>query len=227
MFNTEKIHVLNKSKCNHEYYNTTGVGVVFNSITKNGAGYLINWELATPTGIIHGNTVEEFITKLLQIKDELKLEKRSDYNKDLLVIYTTNLDQIYGFLHNYDENINRFGNYYFDFLDVFEFRDITLFFYKLENDALEIAKHAQQLIDESFIPNKYFYITPTQEVTKKIRKKCDSNIAIELYPQSPNEYNELLSSYFGGFCICNYPGIIVNDLSAEFDRTSAYIYDLL
>ena len=231
MYRTEKLRCLNKEVRLNEYYNTTGIGLVMDSITIDKAGYLLNWEICNSDGdFAKGTTVEELISYLNKVKSELHLTKKSNKNRDVLVIYTTNLDQVYGFLHKYDESGMLFGKYYYDFLDVFEFRDIKLFSTKIENDAKVIAEFAQELIDEVFIPNKYFYITPTQYVTKKIKKSCKRHkdtTAVDIYPQTPNEYKNLFKAYFGGICVCNYPGLTVEDHIAEYDRTSAYIYDML
>lgn len=222
-----KIHTLCKDKYNHEYVENIGVGLVIDSFTYKKAGYVKAWELHFADGMYYiGYTIDELVDALKELSDNFKLEKRSDYNKDTMIIYTNNLNQVFGFLHNYDENINLFEKYYFTFLDVFEFRDITIWFDGCES-AKDIAEHAQVLMNE-FGDDKFFYITPTQCVTKKIKKNCNSTIAQDLFPYNVLEYKLQRKAYFGGICVANYTGLIIDDfVSAEYDRKSAYIYDLL
>lgn len=228
MFRFDKIHVLDKKQCNHDYYNLTGVGLNIDSITIGKEGYVKGWQLATIREEISGDTIDELVEKLKCIKEQLNLEKHSDYNKDILCVYVNNLDKAYGFLHNYDQNIEKFGDYYFDIFDCIEIRDITHFFTDNVDTAEDIAFRAQHLIDDVFEKDKYFYITPTQMVIRRIRKNCNDDLAEKIFPESPITYNDLMSAYFGGFCICSYPGLIVDDFkTVEYDRTSAYIYDLL
>ena len=223
-----KIHSACKTKYNHEYIESIGIGVIFDTFTYEGAGYIEGWEVAFSNGdMVNGETVEEFISFLDTLKETYWLRKRSEYNKDTILLYTNDIDKVFYFLHNYDENIKGFGTYYFTFKDVFEFRDITIW-----NDGcsstIEIAKYAQTLIDELFLPNKYFYITPTQSITKKIKKRCNSDIAKKLYPKSQLEYQLWRNAYFGGIFVANFEDLILEDsITVEYDRDSAYIYDLL
>lgn len=229
MFRQDKIYVKDKKNCNHSYYNTTGCGLLIDSFTyDNKEGYVKGWTLATIREEISGDTIDELVEKLKCIKEQLNLEKRSNFNKDILVVYTDNIQKAYGFLHNYDKNIEVFGDYYFDIFDCIEIRNITSFFTTGINTASDIADKAQQLIDTIFEKDKYFYITPTQMVLKHIKRNCDTNLVKEIFPKNSIEYNLLMESYFGGFCICNCPGLTVDDFkTVVYDRTSAYIYDLL
>lgn len=212
----------------HKYYSTIPCAINLNTFEINNAGYIIDWELMLNNELFIGENIEELINKLLEIKNKYNLQKRSDYNKDALIIYTNNLEKIYGFLLNYDDNIYIFGKYYLVFKDIFEFRNINLFFDDNLLTINNIYTHAEQLINELFIPNCYCYLTPTQSVTKKIKKHCNDNIAKDIYPNTYELYLKLYKSYFGGLCICNYPGLIIEDYqTVEYDRTSAYIYDLL
>lgn len=223
-----KQHTLCKKLYNHEYIEDIGVGLIFNTFTYKNAGYLKSFDLSFSDGTNHkGTTIDEFLEVLDDIRYEFNLEKRSDYSKDTFIIYTNDLQKVFGFLMNYDEHIDIFGEYYFVFRGVFEFRDISIWFKNL-NTSISIAKHAQALTDDLFMKDKYFYITPTQSVTKKIKRNCDSDIAKRIYPKNDLEYRSMLKSYFGGICVANVTGIILDDfITVEYDRKSAYIYDLL
>ena len=223
-----KQHTLCKRKCNHEYIEDLGIGVIFDTFTYKGAGYVEAWEVAFSDGTIYnGKTVEEFVDFLEELKSTYLLSKRSDFNKDTLILYTNDVLKLYWFLHNHAKSIEKFHDYYFIFNELFEFRDITIWNSECTS-TLEIAKYAQVLIDELFLPNRYFYITPTQSITKKIKKRCDSDIAKQLYPNNILQYNLWRKSYFGGIFVANYTNIILDDsVTVEYDRDSAYIYDLL
>lgn len=228
MFTMEKMHVQDKKNYNHSYYNKSGVGLTINDFTVEKEGYIKGWTLATVTDTIDGDTIDDLVDRLKCIKEQLNLNKKSQYTKDILCIYTDNLDKAYGFLHNYDPNIEKFGQYYFDIFDCIEIRDITHFFKDGIDTAYDIAYKAQQLIDTVFEKDRYFYITPTQMVIRRIKKNCNTDDVKKIFPKSSMEYNDLMSAYFGGFCICHYPGLLIDDFkTVEYDRTSAYIYDLL
>ena len=222
-----RIHTLCKRLYNHEYVEDIGIGLVIDSFTYKKAGYVKEWELCFSDGeSVIGRNIQDLVDTLKQISYKYSLEKRSDFNKDTIIIYTDDLTKAFGFLHNYDENISFFEKYYFTFLDVFEFRDISIWFEDC-NSAKDIAEHAQVLLNQ-FGEEKYFYITPTQCVTKKIKKRCDSTIAEELFPQNVLDYQSQRKAYFGGICVANCTGLIIDDfITAEYDRKSAYIYDLL
>ena len=228
-FRDKKIHSLCKKKCNHEYINTTPVALVIDSFTKDTAGYVKEWILKTPYETFRGKTIEELIELFNDIIKELDLQIKSEYNKDTIIIYTDNVAKCYGFLHNYYENIETFSNYYMT-IGCVEIRDITTFFkvnivdiYKKVDYILE---HAKVLIDNIFIEDNYFYITPVQKIRKDIKKNFIDD-KFELFPLNKNEYNNLYQTYIGGFCICNYPKLDVRKNVIEVDRKSAYIYDLL
>ena len=223
-----KQHTLRKKLFNHEYIVTVGVGVIFDTFTYNKAGYMNSFELTIHNEETYkGYTVEEFLGVLDKLKEKYELIKKSEFVKDTLIIYTNDLQKVLGFLMNYDNNISVFGQYYFTFKDVFEFRDINIWFKNLNNSKV-IAAHAQALNDDLFVKDKYFYITPTQSVTKRIKHNCDSSIAKDIFPKTRMEYDKLLKSYFGGICVANYTNLLFDDFRmVEYDRKSAYIFDLL
>ena len=224
-----KIHTLCKKKAHHEYIEDIGAGITINTFTYGGAGYVKSWQLSLSNETHYiGKTIEELISKLNHFKDMYDLNYVNEYHTDLFLIYTDDLQMLYYFLKNYDSECEMFGDYSFTFKHVFEFRDISHWYDKPKHDAYDIAKKAQDLIDNIFKPDQKFYITPTQSVLKKIKRQCDSNLAKEIYPKSYYEYSRLLRSYFGGICVANVKNFIIDEFPiAEYDRKSAYIYDLL
>lgn len=224
-----KIHTLCKKKAHHEYIEDIGAGLTLETFTYGGAGYVKSWQLSLSNATHYvGKTIEELIAKLNELKDIYDLQYLNEYHTDLLLIYTDDLKMLYYFLKNYDSESEMFGDYSFNFKRVFEFRDINHWFDKPKHDALDIAKKVQQLYDDIFIPDKRFYITPTQSVLKKIKRKCDSIIAKEIYPKYYFDYMRLIKAYFGGICVANVKNFLIDCFPiAEYDRKSAYIYDLL
>lgn len=224
-----KIHTLCKKQAHHEYIENIGAGIILNTFTYGGAGYVKSWQLSLSNETHYiGKNIEELIAKLNDLKDIYDLKYVNEYHTDLLLIYTDDLQMLYYFLKNYDSECEMFGEYSFNFKRVFEFRDINHWYDKPKHDAFDIAKKVQQLYDDIFIPDKRFYITPTQSVLKKIKRNCDSTIAQEIYPKFEYDYVRLLKSYFGGICVANVRNFIIDEFPiAEHDRKSAYIYDLL
>lgn len=224
-----KIHTLCKKKAHHEYIENIGVGLTLETFTYGGAGYIKSWQLSLSNETNYtGKTIEELISKLDELKNIYNLQYVNEFHTDILLIYTDDLQMLYYFLKNYDKNCELFGEYSFTFKKVFEFRDINNWFDKPKHDAFDIAKKVQQLYDDIFIPDKRFYITPTQSVLKKIKRKCDSIIAKEIYPKYYFDYMRLIKAYFGGICVANVKNFLIDCFPiAEYDRKSAYIYDLL
>lgn len=218
----------NLNKIAHKYFCNIPGSVKIDSFTYKDAGYINKIEFLIGKDFkFTYNNIEEFVDKLIRLKESFDLKRKSDLSKDIFIIYTDEFSKLYCFLHNYDENISRFHEYYFTFLDNFEFRNIKLFNNKKLKTIEEIQDLAENLFEE-FIADRQFYITPTQMVTKKIKKNCDNTLAKEIYPENYILYTKLYKSYFGGLCICNYPGLIVDEYqTVEYDRTSAYIFELI
>ena len=88
----------------------------------------------------------------------------------------------------------------------------------------------QKFVDEFFVPEKYFYLTPNQRTRKLLSKACKeekSTVAKDAFPENPFAYNVLRSALFGGICYCPLPGVIKEKPILGLDIKSAYIYSLL
>ena len=234
-----KIDCVDKEMRHHSIYNTTGLGIEFTTFTYENAGYMIGWELSNDKETIYGETIKElidFLTKLIKEYD-FKNHSNKCYQKDILVIYTDNIKKIKGFLQKYVEE--EFGDKSFIIKEFIEFRDITTFIkdsktIKCEmdldcNNSMAIAKYAQHLIDDIFVPERYFYITRFQRISKRIAKRCHkekNTMAQDIYPDTYNDYKILHNGYFGGLCYAPYTIPIEEDMIIV-DRKSAYIYDMM
>ena len=223
-----RIHqkTFNNNKYCHSYFLDKCAAFSIDCFTHNDCGFIKKWSFSFDDSYYTGEDIEEFIALLSIIQLNYNIMAKSEKSGDILIIYTKDLDKIYGFLHNYDKNIYIFEDYYFIFNNVFQFRDITKFFNKIENE--EILDKGAQLFNEVFIPNNKFFLTPTQYVLEKIKTNKDNDLAKEIYPKNEQAYNYLLKSYFGGLCVCKYPTVCIDTkLTDQYDRDSAYIFELM
>lgn len=168
-------------------------------------------------------TADAFIQYLGDMVDEYGLKWQSKTAKTICIIFTDNLMKIAGYFAKYVTD--SFSTLYLQLFEFFEFRDITR--WKDIHDAEEIANYAKYLIDNLFIPNKYFYLTPNQVPRRDIKKACNDKTAAEIYPVSYKNYLSYRAGLFGGLCYAPYKDLIIEEPLMCLDLTSAYIYDLL
>lgn len=233
----EQIDVTEKKLCHHTKYFKTGLGLYLCNFTYQDHGYIEYWSLSSPNTTIKGNTIQELVDTLYKIIDENSMHDTENHH-DKAVIYTDNIMKTYGFMQKYATDL--FKEYNFTLFDVFEVRDIRQFIdgvaeikdqLNIDCEASKaIAIYVQKLIDEIFVPERYFYITPNQRLRKHIAKayrKSKSNLVQQMCPTDYKQFEILRESYFGGLCYCPYRGLVIDDPVIEYDRTSAFIYDLL
>ena len=206
-------------------YVTEGWGLVFNTFTYHNAGYIKNWYLSSTNRTFKGITINELINTFDNLIKEYNLKRSTENNEDLLVVYTDNLPKVFGFLENYgaEYDIDR----YFHFMKHIEIRPC---WYDTLEDSRDIAIWAQYLIDNVFVPDKYFYITPTQiprKRMKSLRKRLDDNTVENLFPKSFESYNLLREAFFGGILYVPHPGKIITEPLIEIDLKSAYIFCMI
>ena len=214
-----------KKKCNWSNYVTEGWGLTLDTFTYNEAGYLNGWTLCSNTIEYTGETIEDLISTLNNIKVTYDLKVHDEHTKDILVIYTDDINKLYYFLYNY--GLTDEFTHYFQILDNIEFRACWDADYV---SAKEIAEWADLMINMVFVPDKYFYITSSQIPRKRIKKSNKAykeTIAQELYPISFDRYHLLRKAFFGGILYVPYPGLIISEPVIEIDLKSAYIYCLL
>lgn len=211
-------------------YIEDGYGLTIDATYENDKGTITSWELSkAPDVTYHGSTKDEFLELLDELIHTLNLKKYEDKKckKDLVVIYTDNIEKILGFFTS--ELTDRFSDIYCEIKDYFEFRSIEKW-KKLEHDSMQIAKCAEFLIHTLFIPNKYFFLTPQQIPRRAISKACKNSkdtTAKKIFPVSLDDFSRMRKALFGGIVYLPYRDIIITEQLLCLDLTSAYIYDLL
>ena len=226
------ILVRNWGKC--YYYKTSGYGLKINSFTiKDGNeyyGFIENWYISNGNNNIKGFSQSELIEYLKSlastIKPRLKKGKVLKNSKDMILIYTDNLQKAKGFLQPIitEDKIE----HCFQVCNNIEFRDINQFNDECET-ALDIAKYAQFLFDELFIPDNDVYLTAPQWARHRIKKALGkNNISPSLMPMDYATYVKDRKAIFGGMHWVKrirYNYTTKNDVLIKyFDITSAYPY---
>ena len=209
---------------NWHNYIETGFGLTINAEYNDTKGTIKDWELSkAPNTRYHGKTVEDFLVLADELIEEYNLHRYSKAKKDLLVIYTDNIEKFTGFF--WSHLTNQFSTLYVQIKEFIEIRPINK--WKELNNSLDIANYAQYLIDNLFLPDKYYYLTPNQVPRRFIAKACDEDTAQKLFPADYNEYQRIRKALFGGIVYVPYKNLVVEDQLICLDLTSAYIYDLL
>lgn len=192
------------------------------------AGFLTGWKLYDKNGIFGaGDSVESFIHMLQCLVDFYHLEVYNSFSKDSVLIYIDNPEKVYGFFLKYVTA--EFMPHSCEICRFFEFRSYKTWQKDLAS-AEEAANIMQKFVDEFFVPEKYFYLTPNQRTRKLLAKACKeekSTVAKEAFPDTPLAYTTLRSALFGGICYCPLPGVIKEKPILGLDIKSAYIYSLL
>ena len=212
------ISVKDKKLRNWSMYYKYVYMLTINFFTENSAGYMTGWVLKSVKEEYTGSSVEEFIDTLNILKEKYNIETRNASSKDIILIYIDNIAKIRGFFSQY---ITMDHPKMIQLADNFEFREYTEFI-----DREDIAA-MQNIVDNVFIPDKYFYITPNQMTRKRIAKACDSDLYKEISPKNFDNYSDLRKALYGGICYCPYPEVIFDHPMLCLDIKSAYIYALL
>lgn len=223
-------------------YVEEGFGLTINSFTvDNSAGYCTSWELCSANKNWAGSTIDELYDTLKEIKKLYELDFHDSKNpyKDMLVIYTKNIYQAYGFLHNYgitDEfiKINKTEGVsdilYFQVLHNIEFRPCWYKKDEIENWTAKDLQEYGTMMWELFTKDKYSYITSNQIIRKrttKLRKKYNDDTAYNIYGMSYESFVLLKKAFFGGLIYAPFPGRVIPDAVGIVDAKSDYYYQLL
>ena len=225
------LQVKDKKVGNFSNYVTEGYGLYIDSFTYEDAGYVREWKLSNTVREWTGKTIPELLDTLKSLKSQYDLKttfkkgnKRDTEYRDLLVIYTDDLFKAKCFLYNY--GLTDEFKFYIQILDNIEIREC---WYDDVDSAKDLAEWAQFMIDELFIPAKFFYITPNQVFRKtiqKVRKSVKCTIAEQIYPKTHFDYLQLKKGYFGGILYSPFDFIIYDNMLG-LDIKSAYIYCML
>lgn len=221
------IDCTDKRKKNHSVYHIHIFAAKIEFFTEQDAGFIEKWSLYSKKyGLYEGETLKSLIQTFRDLIKTLKMKRRSIYSNDLLLVYIDNLAVVRGFFKHY---VNEDFPMYVDVLSHIEFRSFKPWNEGISN-IFEIADTMQTLVDEVFIPNRYFYLSPNQKTRKLLDKACkkSGNLrAKELFPKNMFEYWRVKQSLFGGLCYCPYPNLVIEHPMISIDLTSAYIYSLL
>lgn len=184
--------------------------------------FIDGWSLSNVDTTYTGDDFNSLLETILNIKKEKGLKfyykDGKQYKKDILVIYTNMFFEVSAFMINLDSSDFK---YYTTIFDNIEFR--ACWNNKLKTSS-DIAKWANDFITNLFIPDKYFYLTPSQVFRKKIARICKKNnitLGPDIFPDTPSEYEDVRQAFFGGLCICDKPGEIAYDV-IEYDIKSGY-----
>lgn len=211
MSKEDKIHVKDKAAHNHSYYCKDSY--VLNIDVLN--GYKFNgWTLGSKNYNYTGTTINELINQLNLLKTEYNLEVYNESSKDILIIYIDELNKIRGYFNNL---ITYDGSLYVQILDSIEFRAYTD--WTKDKNVIEVMNDWFN----KFIDEKYFYLTPSQCMRKRINRVMKGK-AKAIYP-SFDEYNYFMDCISGGVLYC--PTNILNHKIKSYDICSAYIYGLI
>lgn len=191
------------------------------------AGYVYEWYVYDDEGeFVKGKTVDDFVNFLKLLILKYNLEVHSDSCRDVVIFYIDKPMKIAGFFR--DQVTSMFSDMTVTLLNHFEFRSYQSF--SKEVDTENVASFMQKIVNDMFIPEKYFYLTPNQRTRKLLAKECHkekNDIAKKLFPDVPMDYSLLREALFGGICFCPYPNAIINNPMLELDIKSAYIYIML
>lgn len=216
-----------------------GLTVDFKQDEETHANFVTGWKIYSQYYTAEGTTTIELLEELDKLKALFNLrtykngEKKFVFkgqdcqvvDKDVLVLYTNSFWELECFMYPYLTNV--FEDYYFQVLDNIEIRECW------ENDlttADKIAEWANGIIEELFIPDRYFYLTPAQIMKKRIEKttkRSNETMATDVFPKTNSEYDFVKEALFGGLCYCPYAGEVFEEPICEWDLGSAYIYAFL
>jgi hypothetical protein len=219
------IRAKDKGYHNVSVYSEDGCGFKIYTITDGYAGYIRKWTLSVGPKNYQGTNATDFIETLKDIIDERNLKKYSEHKKDIIVIYTEELNYIRGFFKDY---VTEDFALYVQLLDFFEFREISDWSEDVHT-AREIATYADFLMTNVFKPYNKVFLTPNQKTRHKIMlkaKEYEDETAKDIYPKNPDIYFYLKMGLFGGLNYFLKRGII-DEPMVEFDLNSAYIFDFL
>jgi hypothetical protein len=228
------IIIQDKKSRNFSVYDIYGRGLVIKSFTIKDdgiyKGFISSFEFALykngEYSTYKGKTQEELVSFLKTLSITKKVY--SPYKKEIMIIYTTNLHQLRGFLQKY---ITLDFTKYFQIFDTIEIRDISSWI-DTKEDACCIAKNASELIDKVFIPEKFFYITPNQRPRKLIKKAIGNrNFAPDLMPPSADIFINHRKALYAGVMfetLRGYTYTTKGDISMiYYDLTSAYPFSMI
>ena len=241
------VMIRDKGTGNISYYVENTLGLSIDFFTNTNAGYIKSWSIYGKNINTCGDAQKDLIYTLKYLVNKYNLnyhtvvkrervfinghkhikktEEVSNNVKDILIVFVKDLNVIRGFLHDIITTDFRF---YVQVLNFIEFRPIDIWDDTLDT-AIDIYNYGQFLIDNIFIPDNYFYITPNQVPRKHIKRACKDTctLAQDIFPKYYSDYLGIKHSLFGGFYYMPRKNKLIEDPIIGLDLTSAYIYCLL
>lgn len=221
------LHCRDKGWGVHSNYVTEGWGLTFEDFTDLGenigdeGSYLTKWTLSSKNITYTGEDVKSLLDTLEMLIDKYDLQVRSNLSKDILVIYTDRLFELGCYLKNHLTDV---FICYIQVMNNIEFREC---WNEDMTTAEDIYKWADDYIQNLFIPDKYFYLTPSQISRKRIYRMCkkhQENLGAKIFPSDYPKFKYIRNSLYGGICYCPYPEMEFNRPIIEIDLKSAYIF---
>ena len=203
--------------------------------------FLTNWTMRIGKKTYTGETIDDLLNTLKVVSLDYCLTTYDSNNKDVLVIYTNRLRELYCFLYNYvtDKFLvdtlvdDGFGHKYhsivnkgyFQVLDHIEFRRC----WDNKCDTLEkIYEWSDIMWTHLFEKDNKCYLTENSVTRNKIKnacKKAKCTLGEEIFPYNPYRYNVYKNAAHGGVITYDEIGDTeYNVIMIEADLKSAYIF---
>jgi len=222
--------VKDKGWHNYSIYEEDGYGLTFDDFQEDKASYIKKWYLSSTTESLIGDDIPELLNALEMLIARKGLKVYSESKKDIVIIYTNRIQELYYYLFNYVSNVfpeNATKPLYFQVLDIVEFRECWNT--DLDN-ANDISVWAKGMMDKLFIPDNCVYLTPSQVSRKRIMKQCKAEkitIGKDIFPTTYTKYDYIRKALYGGICYCPFKEEVFERPIIEIDLKSAYIFCFL
>lgn len=200
--------------------------LTLNAVYTNKGGFIKGWQMwQNGQMIMDGRAQADLKMYFNYLEETLKLKDYSDAKQDRIIVYIDDVDKIKGFFYSL---LTEEFSPYSVLINHIEFR--TYESWVKESSPEELSKSIQSIVNNVFIPEKYFYLTPNQRSRKQLAKICKeqkNDIAKNVFPESVEDYKTLREALYGGICYCPLPGVIKEKRILGLDICSAYIYSML
>ena len=233
------IYCVDKEWGNRQYYSSTAYSLIFETyITTENKMKLRCAKVYDGQHIHTFNTITEL--------HEWYTELVKSYTKETVIFYTDDLGLANLFLSkDIEKRFADKASYIYMYEDSavkakIELRTLDGFLDNIDDaraelhitddeDVVVIQKYSQNLFDNIFIPERYFYISRFQYIRRKIKLayKHQEDANMKNLKMKWNTYVMLGYAKRGGICFNHYPYARIDDELMHVDRTSAYIFDML
>lgn len=191
------------------------VGCKIDWFSKDDAGYIKSWEIASYSKYYSGTTQAEFMHALADLRQFYNLDENN-----ILTIYIDNTNIIKGFFADYVTL--EIPGISVTISHSIRFNSIKQWDNTVES-VFEIRDRARQIISHVFKEDNAFFLTPNQMLRKHIRdKKCQ--LVDDIQPKTYQEYSDFRHALYGGYNYMPYKYREYDQPLIYTDLTSAYIW---